>query len=489
VLPVVCAPAGPTARNSAAVATAAVLIGMPFMMRLLDVRVTWVALPGDASAIQCTAGATESRRRGAPSYNRVQLSPQALYARAPRRTLNDSAGLTYPVETEWSFDMLVYEWGRRAVAMCAFTTLLVLPALAQEAPRSPTPRDSRLPARQVDVARGLEHPWGLAFLPDGRMLVTERPGRVRIVSPSGELSAPLAGVPKVRTGDQGGLLDIALSPTFAKDRLVYLSFSEPGGREGGAGTAVARGRLGERGLEDPQVIWRQQPKVGGAKHWGSRLLFRPDGTLFVTLGDRFLFSDHAQNLGDTLGKIVRINPDGSIPRDNPFVGRDGARPEIWSYGHRNVQAAVLDAQGRLWTVEHGARGGDELNQPEAGKNYGWPVITYGVDYSGAQIGVGTTRPGMEQPVYYWDPVIAPSGATFYTGDAFRDWKGDLLVGSLRPGRLVRLRLANGRVTQEERYVIAPGERIRDVRQGPDGLIYVLTDHSQGRIVRLEPTGP
>lgn len=377
-------------------------------------------------------------------------------------------------------------WPRRPIGVAAVLTVAVLPAFAQEAPRSPMPKNSPLPARQIDVARGLEHPWGLVFLPDGRMLVTERPGRLRLVARDGELSAPLSGVPKVRAGDQGGLLDVALSPAFAQDRLVYLSFSEPG--EGGAGTAVARGRLGERGLEDTQVIWRQQPKVGGGKHWGSRLVFRPDGTLFVTLGDRFLYSEYAQNLADTLGKIIRINADGSIPRDNPFVGRDRVRPEIWSYGHRNVQAATLDAHGQLWTVEHGARGGDELNHPEAGKNYGWPVISYGVDYSGAKIGVGTARPGMEQPVYYWDPVIAPSGAVFYTGEPFRDWRGDLFVGSLQPGRLVRLRLANGRVTHEERYVITPGERVRDVRQGPDGLIYLLTDHPRGRIVRLEPSG-
>ncbi len=371
------------------------------------------------------------------------------------------------------------------LALVALFAVVVAPALAeQDAPRSPTPKDSKLPARQVDVARGLEHPWGLAFLPDGRMLVTERPGRLRLVSREGELSAPLSGVPKVRAGGQGGLLDVTLSPTFANDRLVYLSFSEPG--DGGAGTAVARGRLGERGLEDTQVIWRQEPKVGGALHWGSRLVFRRDGTLFVTLGERFLFSEHAQNLGDTLGKIVRINADGSIPKDNPFVGRGGVKPEIWSYGHRNVQAATLDAQGRLWTVEHGARGGDELNHPEAGKNYGWPVITYGVDYSGARIGIGTHKEGMEQPVYYWDPVIAPSGATFYTGEKFRDWRGDLFVGSLQPGGLVRLRLANDRVTHEERYVIDPGERIRNVRQGPDELIYLLTDNPRGRIIRLEP---
>ncbi|MBM3218395.1 MAG: PQQ-dependent sugar dehydrogenase [Candidatus Rokubacteria bacterium] len=372
------------------------------------------------------------------------------------------------------------------LVICAAAIAAVVPALAQDAPRSPTPKDSRLPARQVDVARGLEHPWGLAFLPDGRMLVTERPGRLRLVSREGELSAPVDGVPKVRAGDQGGLLDVALSPSFAQDRLVYLSFAEPG--DGGASTAVARGRLGERGLDDTKVIWRQQPKVGGGKHWGSRLVFRRDGTLFVTLGDRFLQLEHAQNLGDTLGKIVRINADGSVPKDNPFVGREGARPEIWSYGHRNIQAATLDAQDRLWTVEHGARGGDELNQPQAGKNYGWPVITYGRDYSGAQIGIGTHKAGMEQPVYYWDPVIAPSGATFYTADKFPDWRGDLLVGSLQPGRLVRLRLADGRVQHEERHVIAPGERVRNVRQGPDGFVYLLTDHPRGRIIRLEPGG-
>jgi glucose/arabinose dehydrogenase len=367
-------------------------------------------------------------------------------------------------------------------ALAAFL-VLVTAAFGQEARRSPTPGFSVLPGRQVDVAQGLEHPWGLAFLPDGRMLVTERPGRLRIVARDGTLSEPLAGVPQVRAVSQGGLLDVALSPTFDQDRLVYLSFSEPG--EGGAGVAVARGRFGERGLEGVQAIWRQQPKLGSGLHWGSRLVFRPDGTLFVTLGDRG-DREHVQDLSNTLGKILRIKPDGTIPRDNPFVGRDGVRPEIWSYGHRNVQGATLDGRGQLWTVEHGARGGDELNNPQAGRNYGWPVITYGVDYSGAKIGVGTAQPGMEQPIYYWDPVIAPSGATFYTGKAFADWQGDLLVGSLNPGGLVRLRLSDGRVTHESRYQIAPGERVRNVRQGPDGMIYVLTDSSRGRIVRLDP---
>ena len=371
---------------------------------------------------------------------------------------------------------------------CAFLSVIaalllaVLPA-SQEAPRSPTPSRGALPARQVDVAQGLEHPWGLAFLPDGRMLVTERPGRLRAVSRAGALSPPLAGVPAVRALGQGGLLDVALSPDFARDRLVYLSLSEPGA--GGAGVAVARGRLAERGLVELETIWRQQPKVDTPIHWGSRLVFRPDGTLFVTLGDRGS-RDHVQDLATTIGKVVRINPDGTIPRDNPFLGRAGARPEIWSYGHRNAQAATLDARGLLWTVEHGARGGDELNQPQAGRNDGWPVITYGVDYSGERIGVGTSRPGMEQPVYYWDPVIAPSGATFYTGAAFPGWRGDLLVGSLNPGGLVRLRLVDGRVAQEERFVVEPGERVRDVRQGPDGLVYLLTDTPRGRIIRLEP---
>jgi glucose/arabinose dehydrogenase len=371
---------------------------------------------------------------------------------------------------------------RRIIVPVLAVLALVIPALGQEAPHSATPKPSRLPGRLVDVARGLEHPWGLAFLPDGRLLVTERAGRLRLVGRNGDLSPSLAGVPEVRAGGQGGLLDVALSPRFAQDRLVYLSFSEPG--PGGAGVAVARGRLNERGLEETRVIWRQEPKVGTSIHWGSRLVFRPDGTLFVTSGDRNS-REHVQNLATTIGKIVRLNADGTAPRDNPLAGREGVRPEIWSYGHRNVQAAALDARGELWTVEHGARGGDELNNPQPGRNYGWPVISYGIEYWGGKIGEGTAKAGMEQPVYYWDPVIAPSGATFYTGGAFPDWRGDLLVGSLTPGGLVRLRIAEGRVTDETRYSI-DGDRVRDVRQGPDGLIYLLTDHPNGRIVRLEP---
>jgi glucose/arabinose dehydrogenase len=371
----------------------------------------------------------------------------------------------------------------------AFLFLSLLGALGfahAQAPKSATPAAVSLPGRVAIVASGLEHPWGLAFLPEGAMLVTERPGHLRRLSADGRVSAPLEGVPKVVASGQGGLLDVALSPKFAEDRLVYLSFSEAGA--GGVGTAVARGRLGPSGLEGTKVIWRQEPKVGGGNHFGSRLVFARDGTLFVTLGDRFSYRDRAQDLGAALGKVVRITADGTIPADNPFVGTPGARPEIWSYGHRNVQAAALDPRtGALYTVEHGARGGDELNRPQGGRNYGWPVITYGRDYTFLPIGEGTANPGMEQPLFYWDPVIAPSGATFYTGDAFPAWRDNLLIGSLNPGGLVRLVLDGDRVTLEERY--REGElraRIRDVVQGPDGFVYLLTDEDDGKVLRIEP---
>jgi glucose/arabinose dehydrogenase len=365
-----------------------------------------------------------------------------------------------------------------------------VPVLTQgQAPRSPTPAPVNGSVRVEVVARGLEHPWALAFLPDGRMLVTERPGRLRIVDAGGRISEPLPGVPDVFTSRQGGLLDVALDPRFADNRLLYLSYAEPGpGRT--AGTAVARLQLGEARLDDVRVIYRQHPKVEGPNHFGSRLVFARDGTLFVTQGERFDHRDAAQDLASGLGKIVRINTDGSVPPDNPFTGRAGARPEIWSYGHRNVQSAALHpGTGQLWTVEHGAQGGDELNRPEAGKNYGWPVISYGVHYSGAKIGVGTAKPGMEQPIYYWDPVIAPSGMAFYTGDAFPQWKGSVLIGSLKPGLLVRLTLDNGRVAREDRHLGDLGARIREVRQGPDGMLYVLTDHRDGRLLRLTPGEP
>ncbi|HVE49089.1 MAG TPA: PQQ-dependent sugar dehydrogenase [Casimicrobiaceae bacterium] len=370
---------------------------------------------------------------------------------------------------------------RCALALVASLTLST--ALAQ-APKSPTPAAVDAPIRAVQFATGLQNPWGAAFLPDGRVLVTERPGRLRIVERDGRVSSPLRGVPEVVALGQGGLLDVALSPQFASDKLVYLSYSEPG--EGGAGTAVARGRLDSDALANVEVIWRQTPKVTGPNHWGSRLAFARDGRLFITTGDRFTHRERAQDVATTIGKVIRIEADGKIPSDNPFVKREGARPEIWSYGHRNVQAAALDpSTGRLWTVEHGARGGDELNSPEAGRNYGWPVITYGVNYSGAKIGEGTAQPGMEQPVYYWDPVIAPSGAHFYTGDAYPSWRGSLFVGSLTPGGLVRLEIAGGRVRKEERYLRDVG-RVRDVLQGPDGLLYLLIDARDGGIVRIEP---
>lgn len=358
------------------------------------------------------------------------------------------------------------------------------PGLAGSTP-SPQPANTRDVVTAETVVQGLENPWGLAFLPDGRMLVTERPGRLRIASMDGTLSAPIAGVPAVYARGQGGLLDVEIDPDFASNGLVYLTYAEPGA--GGAGTAAARGKLvGER-LEDLRVIYRQRPKTEGGGHYGSRLVFATDGKLFITQGDRMLHREKAQDLTSGLGKMVRINPDGTIPEDNPFVGRSDVLPEIWSYGHRNMQGGTRHPEtGQIWTIEHGARGGDELNHPEAGRNYGWPVITYGRDYSGLRIGEGTAKEGMEQPVYYWDPVIAPSGMTFYTGDRYEGWRGDLFIGSLTPGGLVRLTLTDGRVTQEMRYLGELRERIRDVVQGPDGYLYLLTDNAAGRLLRVLP---
>jgi glucose/arabinose dehydrogenase len=340
----------------------------------------------------------------------------------------------------------------------------------------------------VTVASGLEHPWGLAFLPDGRFLVTERPGSLRIVGQDGRVGPPLSGVPKVDAVNQGGLLDVALDPAFSKNRLVYLSYTEP--RDGGNGTAVARGVLGEAGLANVQVIFRQQPAMTGGHHFGSRLVFARDGTLFITLGDRGSGRDRAQTLDNHLGKIARINPDGSVPADNPFVGRKGALPEIWSYGHRNVQGAALHpGTGELWANEHGPKGGDELNRVLPGRNYGWPVVTYGREYSGLEISESGTAPGMESPVHHWVPSIATSGLMFYTGDTFPDWRGDAFVGGLKSQQLVRLRLDGNRVAQEERLLRGEvRDRVRDVRQGPDGYIYLLTDEMDGRLLRLEPAG-
>jgi glucose/arabinose dehydrogenase len=341
--------------------------------------------------------------------------------------------------------------------------------------------------RVVTVTGGLEHPWGLAFLPDGRMLVTERAGRLRILSRDGALAAqPVAGAPRVEASGQGGLLDVALHPRFTENGLVYLSYAARDA--GGVGTEVARARLDGDRLVDLQVIFTMQPKSGGGRHFGSRLVFDRAGHLFVTLGDRG-DQDRAQRLDDHAGTIVRLHDDGRVPADNPFVKRAGARPEIYSFGNRNVQGAALHPRtGELWAHEHGPQGGDELNVIRAGVNYGWPVITYGVNYGlGTRIGEGTAKPGMAQPVHYWVPTsIAPSGMAFYEGDRFPRWKGDLFIGALRERMLVRLRLDGEKVVHEERLLRGTVGRIRDVRAGPDGLLYLLTDESNGSLVRLEP---
>ncbi len=378
--------------------------------------------------------------------------------------------------------------GRRVGSGCLLLTALLLAACSAD-PNGLKAADGRAASRDTafqltTIARGLEHPWGLAFLPDGRMLVTERPGRLRIVDKDGRLSEPLSGVPEVFSRGQGGLMDVALDPDFVSNRWIYLSFAEPG--DGGAGTAVGRGRLKESGLEGFEIIFRQIPKTGGGSHFGSRLVFAGDGKLFITVGERGE-RDRTQDFSIHRGQVIRINPDGTIPEDNPFVGQLGYRPETWSHGHRNAQSAALHPDtGELWIVDHGARGGDEINIPRAGRNYGWPVISYGVHYSGRRIGVGTTREGMEQPVYYWDPSIAPSGMAFYTADRFPAWRGNLFVGALAGEMLVRLELDGNRVVRETRMLEDLGERIRDVRQGPDGLIYLLTDAGDGRILRLQP---
>lgn len=341
-------------------------------------------------------------------------------------------------------------------------------------------------------AEGLRHPWGLVFLPDGRMLVTERRGALRVVGTDGALSKPLGGLPKVDARDQGGLLDVNIDPDFATNRMVYVSYSEPG--EGGNSTAVARGVLNEdaTALSDVKVIFSQKPKKRSTKHFGSRLVFDREGHLFVTLGERSNaeFRGEAQDLGSHLGKVVRINRDGSVPADNPFVGREGARPEIWSYGHRNIQGAALNPDtGELWINEHGPRGGDEVNIAEAGKNYGWPLVSYGVEYSGEPVGTGQhSAPGMEDPIYEWTPVIAVSGMEFYTGDAFPAWRGDVFVGGLRGQALVRLEKDGRRITEEERLLTDLGQRIRAVKQGPDGDLYVITDEESGEILRMSPAG-
>ena len=338
------------------------------------------------------------------------------------------------------------------------------------------------------VASGLVNPWALAFLSDGKMLVTERPGRMRLVTAEGQLSPPLKGVPEVWATGQGGLLDVIADKSFAQNRTIYFCFSERTG--GGGRTAVARAKLndGSGRLDDFKVIFRQDGPLSSGNHYGCRIVQANDGNLFVTLGEHFSFRDEAQNLGNHLGKLIRITPDGSAPSDNPFVGRDNAKPEIWSYGHRNAQGlAINPVSGDLWEIEHGPRGGDEVNIIGKSKNYGWPVIGYGIDYSGAKIHESASRDGMEQPVKYWVPSIAPSGMTFYSAKLFPKWTGSLFTGALSGKMLVRLSVNGNTVTGEERLLQNLNERIRDVRQGPDGALWLLTDNSAGRILRVSPS--
>lgn len=338
------------------------------------------------------------------------------------------------------------------------------------------------------IATGLSNPWALAFLPDGRLLVTERAGRMRIVTRDGQLSPRVEGLPPILVRGQGGLLDVVLDRNYAQNKTIYFCFSDP--IDGGGRTSLARATLADGespGLQDLTIIFRQEGPPSSGNHYGCRIVQMPDDSLFLTMGDHFVHRDEAQNLGNHLGKIVRIRPDGSVPPDNPFVNKPGAKPEIWSYGHRNSQGAAINpASGKFWMHEHGPRGGDEINIPQAGKNYGWPVIGYGIDYNGAKIHASTHKDGMEQPITQWTPVIAPSGMAFYTGALFPQWKGNLFIGGLGARRLVRLELNGEKVTKEERLLGALNERIRDVRNGPDGALWLLTDSSAGRILRVTP---
>lgn len=341
------------------------------------------------------------------------------------------------------------------------------------------------------VATGLANPWAVAFLPDGQFLVTERPGRMRVIQATGQVGPALDGVPQVAAGGQGGLLDVVTDADFARNRRIFFCFSEPAAGGGsGNSTALARATLAAdaRSLQDVKVIFSQRPKVDSSLHFGCRIVQAPDGNLLLTLGERFHRKDDAQKLDNHHGKIVRITPDGAVPADNPFRQRQGALPEIWSYGHRNPQGATLAPDGTLWMHEHGPQGGDEINLPQPGRNYGWPVITYGENYGGGKLGEGTAKAGMEQPLHYWVPSIAPSGMAFLTSTRYGDsWKGSLFVGSLKFGTLHRLEVAQGKVQREEKLLQGNGERIRDVRQGPDGLLYLLTDSPKGRLLRLQPS--
>lgn len=389
--------------------------------------------------------------------------------------------------------MLPVQCRRQLSAICFIATGLLASSAEAQAVRPAT------------IASGLQNPWGLAFLPDGRFLVSERPGRLRVVDPDGRLGAPVAGVPEIAAGGQGGLLDVVLDSDFARNRSLYFCFSEPAPKGNANSTALASASLSldYARLENVRIIFSQKPKVASSAHFGCRIVEsrfpgvggKPDGKLFLTLGERFSRKEDAQKLDNHLGKIVRINKDGSVPQDNPFAGKPGALPEIWSYGHRNAQGATLAPDGTFWMHEHGPQGGDEINLPKPGANYGWPVITYGENYGGGKIGEGLTRKaGMEQPLHYWLPSIAPSGMAFLTSERYgKAWRGNLFVGSLKFAYLDRIELAEpfgansgGKVVRESKLLTEVGERIRDVRQGPDGLLYVLTDSANGKLIRLLP---
>lgn len=369
-----------------------------------------------------------------------------------------------------------------AVAAALLSATISTSVLAQEV------QTERHTLSLETISEGLNHPWGIAFLPSGDMLVTERSGTLNIITQDGK-KTPIQGTPEVVAKSQGGLLDVNIDPNYADNGWVYISYSEPypdGGK--GNSTAVMRGKIDRDKWTEGEVIFRQAPKYESNAHFGSRLVFSPEGHLFITLGERYSRMQDAQTLDNHHGKIVRIWPDGSIPKDNPFVGNDGALDEIWSYGHRNVQGAAIHPDtGELWTIEHGPQGGDEVNILKAGKNYGWPTITYGEDYGGGEIGIGTHKEGMEQPFYYWLPSIATAGSIFYTGDKFPKWKGDLLVTALRGQTIARLDLEEGRVLHEERMLEdATSFRIRDIEQGPEGFLYILTDADSGQLIKLSP---
>jgi aldose sugar dehydrogenase len=358
----------------------------------------------------------------------------------------------------------------------SLTTMILSPAQANQVVTAGSEKIILNP-----IVQGLKEPWGMAFLPDGRLLVTEKSGKLRIVENGKLLPTPVSAVPKVADSGQGGLLDVVLHPNYAENGWIYLSYSGKG--EGGVGTEVIRGRLQDNALVSIETIFRQAPKISSNKHFGSRIVFDKDGYLFITMGDRG-DQDRAQKLNQHVGKIVRLHDDGSVPKDNPFINNRDALPEIFSYGHRNAQGAALDPRtGSIWTHEHGPQGGDEINILKAGTNYGWPVITYGVNYfTATKIGEGTQKSGMAQPLYKWVPSIAPSGMAFYTGDAYPSWKGSLFVGALKFQTLVRLSLNGDKITKEERLLEGVG-RVRDVRQGPDGLLYILAGD---RLLQLKP---